>query len=64
MIVNIRSQDDALRQEECRSNVFHVMPDYAMRADALAQYLIWKKWPRWFVIRGDDRRPTRNMSRW
>jgi ABC transporter substrate binding protein (PQQ-dependent alcohol dehydrogenase system) len=33
--------------------VFHIIPDYAMRADALAQYLIWKKWPRWFVIRRD-----------
>ncbi len=53
IIVNIRSEEDALRQELCRSNVFHVIPDYAMRADALAQYLVWKKWPRWFVMRGD-----------
>ena len=53
LIMNIRSSATALRQEECRSNVFHVIPDYAMRADALAQYLIWKKWPRWFVIRRD-----------
>ena len=52
VIVNIRSSEDALRQEECRSNVFHIVPDYAMRADALAQYLIWKKWPRWFIVRG------------
>ena len=53
VIMNIRSSATALRQEECRVNVFHVIPDYAMRADALAQYLIWKKWPRWFVIRRD-----------
>lgn len=53
VIMNIRSSATALRQEQCRSNVFHVIPDYAMRADALAQYLIWKKWPRWFVIRRD-----------
>jgi ABC transporter substrate binding protein (PQQ-dependent alcohol dehydrogenase system) len=52
VIVNIRSSEDALRQEECRSNVFHIIPDYAMRADALAQYLIWKRWPNWFVMRG------------
>lgn len=52
VIVNIRSSEDALRQEECRANVFHIIPDYAMRADALAQYLIWKKWPRWFIVRG------------
>ncbi|HBR27093.1 MAG TPA: hypothetical protein DD732_08705, partial [Rhizobiales bacterium] len=53
VIVNIRANDEALRQELCRSNVFHIIPDWAMRADALAQYFIWKKWPRWFVIRGD-----------
>jgi ABC transporter substrate binding protein (PQQ-dependent alcohol dehydrogenase system) len=53
LIMNIRSSATKLRQEECRTNVFHVIPDYAMRADALAQYLIWKKWPRWFVIRRD-----------
>jgi ABC transporter substrate binding protein (PQQ-dependent alcohol dehydrogenase system) len=53
IIVNIRSNEEALRQELCRSNVFHIIPDWAMRADALGQYLIWKKWPRWFVIRGN-----------
>jgi len=53
IVVNIRSSEDSLRQELCRSNVFHIIPDYAMRADALAQYLVWKKWPNWFVIRGN-----------
>jgi ABC transporter substrate binding protein (PQQ-dependent alcohol dehydrogenase system) len=53
VIMNIRSSATNLRQEQCRINVFHVIPDYAMRADAIAQYLIWKKWPRWFVIRRD-----------
>jgi ABC transporter substrate binding protein (PQQ-dependent alcohol dehydrogenase system) len=53
ILVNIRSSAEALRQEQCRQNVFHIIPDWAMRADAIAQYLIWKKWPRWFVIRGD-----------
>jgi ABC transporter substrate binding protein (PQQ-dependent alcohol dehydrogenase system) len=53
VIMNIRSSATKLRQEDCRVNVFHVIPDYAMRADALGQYLIWKKWPRWFVIRRD-----------
>ena len=52
LIFNIRSSDDSLRQEDCQSNVFHIIPDWAMRADALAQYLIWKKWPRWFILKG------------
>jgi len=53
LIFNIRSSATKLRQEECRSNVFHIIPDYAMRADALAQYMIWKKWPKWYLLRRD-----------
>jgi ABC transporter substrate binding protein (PQQ-dependent alcohol dehydrogenase system) len=52
IIFNVRASDDALRQQNCRANVLHIVPDWAMRADALAQYLIWKKWPRWFVLKG------------
>lgn len=52
VIFDIRTSDDVLRQEQCRSNVFHIGPNWAMRADALAQYLVWKKWRRWFLIVG------------
>jgi ABC transporter substrate binding protein (PQQ-dependent alcohol dehydrogenase system) len=52
IIFNIRLSDDALRGEECRFNIFHIAPSWSMRADALAQYLIWKKWPKWFVLKG------------
>jgi ABC transporter substrate binding protein (PQQ-dependent alcohol dehydrogenase system) len=52
IIFNIRLSDDALRGEQCRSNIFHIAPSSAMRADALAQYLIWKHWPKWFVLKG------------
>ena len=64
VIMNIRSSATALRQELCRQNVFHIIPDYAMRADALAQYLIWKKWPRWFVIRRDTPAGSGLSSPW
>ena len=53
LIMNVRSSATSLREGQCRANVFHIIPDYAMRADAIAQYLIWKKWPRWYVVRGD-----------
>src|SRR5262249_55856631 len=52
VIINIRSAADELREEKCRYNVFHVVPSYFMKADALAQYLIWKRWPRWFLVKG------------
>jgi hypothetical protein len=52
IIFNIRLSDDPLRNEQCRFNIFHIAPSNAMRADALAQYLIWKKWPKWLVLKG------------
>lgn len=52
IILNIRAQDDGLRQAQCRRNVFHLIPSYAMLTDAMAQYLVWKKWTRWFLVRG------------
>jgi ABC transporter substrate binding protein (PQQ-dependent alcohol dehydrogenase system) len=52
VIFDVRTNDDLLRQEQCRANVFHIRPNWAMRADALAQYLVWKKWRRWFLIVG------------
>jgi ABC transporter substrate binding protein (PQQ-dependent alcohol dehydrogenase system) len=51
-LFNINAPDDALRQQDCRGNVIHVAPSRAMLADALAQYLVWKKWSRWVLIYG------------
>ena len=48
----VRAEDEALRQEECRANVLHTAPDRYMLADALAQYLVWKRWQRWLVVKG------------
>jgi ABC transporter substrate binding protein (PQQ-dependent alcohol dehydrogenase system) len=54
IILDIRTSDDELRQEQCRSNVFHILPSWAMRTDALGQYLIWKKWARWLLVTGKN----------
>ena len=51
-LFNVAAPDDALRQDSCRSNVIHVAPSRAMLADALAQYLVWKKWARWVLAYG------------
>ena len=52
LLFNIRAPDERLRQEDCRANVLHIAPDRFMLADALAQYLVWKKWQRWLVLKG------------
>jgi ABC transporter substrate binding protein (PQQ-dependent alcohol dehydrogenase system) len=51
-LFNLAAPDDALRQESCRANMIHVAPSRAMLADALAQYLVWKKWTRWVLAFG------------
>ena len=52
LIFNTDAPEDLLREENCRANVFHVAPAYSMLADGLAQYLVWKQWKRWFLIKG------------
>jgi ABC transporter substrate binding protein (PQQ-dependent alcohol dehydrogenase system) len=52
IILDARTSDDSLRQRDCRSNVFHILPNWAMRADALGQYLARKNWKRWFLLSG------------
>lgn len=44
LIFNVAAEDDALRDADCRANVLHTIPSYAMRADALAQFLLTKRW--------------------
>jgi len=51
-LFNIAAPDDALRQQQCRDDVIHVAPSRAMLADALAQYLVWKRWSRWVLAYG------------
>jgi ABC transporter substrate binding protein (PQQ-dependent alcohol dehydrogenase system) len=52
LLFNVRAEDVNLRAEDCRANVLHTAPDRDMLADALAQYLVWKKWQRWLVAKG------------
>ncbi|WP_246026606.1 ABC transporter substrate-binding protein [Paracoccus luteus] len=52
LILNARAREDALRGADCRANVIHAAPSHAMAADGLAQFLMWKKWPRWFLVTG------------
>ncbi len=52
LIFNAAARGDALRGADCRANVIHTAPSHAMLADGLAQFLIWKRWPRWLLVRG------------
>ncbi|MBO6868543.1 MAG: ABC transporter substrate-binding protein [Thalassococcus sp.] len=54
VVFNAQAEGVALRDNECRANVLHVAPSRAMRADAVAQFALWKRWPRWFLIHGSN----------
>ena len=51
-LINASALDERLREQDCRANVIHVAPTRSMLADALAQYLVWKKWGRWMLLTG------------
>ena len=52
VVLNVRSPDDTLRNDACRANLLHVVPSRAMLADALAQYLAWKRWTEVALVTG------------
>jgi len=51
-LINASALDERLREQDCRANVIHVAPTRSMLADALAQYLVWKKWGKWMLLIG------------
>jgi hypothetical protein len=56
LVFNAGAEDVALREGDCRANVLHTIPSYDMRSDALAQFMLHKRWTDWAMIRGTDPR--------
>ena len=54
LVFNAQASDMALRGSDCRANLLHTATSYAQQADAVAQFAIWKKWPRWVLISGSN----------
>lgn len=54
LFFNIRAYDVMLRNENCRNNLFHTLPSYAMRTDAFMQLLIKKKWTQLQLLEGNS----------
>ncbi|HVI49754.1 MAG TPA: ABC transporter substrate-binding protein [Candidatus Sulfotelmatobacter sp.] len=54
LFLNAAAPDEALRNAACRPNLLHLIPDRAMLADALTQYLVKKRWSNWLLITGPD----------
>ena len=51
-VLNIGAAADSLRQQDCRPRLFHLLPSERMRADALAQTLVSRKWSKLLLLTG------------
>lgn len=57
-VINVGSEVDTLREAQCQRNLLHTLPSDRMRADALAQALVSRKWMQVLLLTGptdDDR---------
>tara|TARA_X000000950_G_scaffold123375_1_gene154604 strand:- start:10596 stop:11873 length:1278 start_codon:yes stop_codon:yes gene_type:complete len=54
IIMNVGSKSNSLRNENCSKSLFHIPPTYSMLADSLTQFLVKKKWKKWFLVTGPD----------
>jgi len=51
-LFNVSADGDDLRAGDCQAHLFHTAPSQAMKMDALAQFLVAKKWNRVLILRG------------
>lgn len=51
-VLNLSATDDRLRQQDCRARLWHIAPSERMRADALAQTLVARKWSTVLLLTG------------
>lgn len=51
-VINVGSEVDALREAQCQRNLLHTLPSDRMRADALAQALVSRKWMQVLLLAG------------
>jgi ABC transporter substrate binding protein (PQQ-dependent alcohol dehydrogenase system) len=52
IIFNVAARDESAREENCRANLLHTIPSRAMLADAVAQFLLVKKWTNILLLSG------------
>jgi ABC transporter substrate binding protein (PQQ-dependent alcohol dehydrogenase system) len=52
MLFNAAAPEDALRGAQCAAQLLHTLPSHAMQMDALAQFLVVRKWNRPLVLHG------------
>jgi len=54
LLFNVSAREDRLRQGQCQAHLLHIIPNYAMLNDALAQYLVFRKWTQVLALIGQS----------
>lgn len=54
LFLNVGAPDTRLRDGDCRKNLLHLLPSRAMLADALVQFLAFKRWGRILLLSGPN----------
>lgn len=54
VLLNISAPEDNLRQTDCQPHLYHLLPNYAMQTDALAQFLVARKWTKVLHLTGSS----------
>ncbi|WP_342149824.1 ABC transporter substrate-binding protein [Methylorubrum sp. SB2] len=52
VLLNVGAPDVRLRDRDCRARLLHVLPSRDMLTDALAQFLLYKRWNRLLLVSG------------
>ena len=66
VLINASAREDSLRAHHCQRHLLHTVPSHAMANDALAQFLVAKKWRRVLALigpSGDDRALATSFAR-
>jgi ABC transporter substrate binding protein (PQQ-dependent alcohol dehydrogenase system) len=51
-VINVSASADSLREKACHKNLLHTIPSERMRADAMAQSMVARKWKQVLVLTG------------
>jgi ABC transporter substrate binding protein (PQQ-dependent alcohol dehydrogenase system) len=51
-VLNVGASDDRLRERDCAANLYHLLPSERMRADALGQALLARRWTQVLLLTG------------
>jgi ABC transporter substrate binding protein (PQQ-dependent alcohol dehydrogenase system) len=53
-VLNVGASDDRLRERDCAANLYHLVPSDRMRADAVGQALLARKWTQVLLLAGSS----------